>query len=330
MSAAVHHQPHEIPHVFDASRAEGDARALNQALSKFFTDGEGVFNIMCRRTVRQIKDIQAAYEKIFHKSLMDACKENSSGHFEDLLIGLNMDPCEYDAYRIRKATKGLGTDEDQLIEICAHRTVNEIQAINSFYERDYSKSALQAVQSDVSGDLGNILSLLINPANARLEPTPEHLESQLKQDCDSLFKASQDKLVGHDVLPFINVLGNHNKKYIQKLYGHYANKHGKSIDGIIASWALGGATARTLLAISTPPEEFYADLLYKAMKGVGTNDDQLIRIIIEQRERYLAKIAEFFLHKYKKTLRQWVKEETSGKYGDALLTLLDFYASVPQ
>jgi len=324
-------RPHHIPHVPNQEQALNDAVALNVALKKFFTDASAVWDIMCRRTHLQIQDIAAEYKTKFGKSLMDDCKENTSGHFEALLIGLNMSSCEFDAYRINKATKGvLSTDEDEIIEVLAHREVKEVVTINEIYQRDYGKNAMEGIQSEVSGELGHILSLLANPTNERKEPSADKYEAQLEADTRDLFAASQDKLVGHEILPFINVLGNHNRNYLTRLYAHYANKHGKSVDGIISSWTLQGAAVRTLLAIMTPIEEYYADLLYKSMKGVLTNDDQLIRIIVEQRERNLPKIAEFFLHKYKKSLHQWVVEDTMGKYGHALAVLLEFYASVKE
>jgi len=332
MSAAAsrHVHPHHIPHVHNQEQALADAVALNTALKKFFTDATSVWDIMCKRTHLQLQDIAVEYKNKFGKSLMDDCKENTSGHFEALLIGLNMTPCEFDAYRINKATKGLGTNEDEIIEIVAHREPKDVVQINEIHQRDYGKNAMEAIQSEVSGELGHILSLLVNPTNERKEPPADKYEAQLEADTRDLFAASQDKLVGHEILPFINVLGNHNRIYLARLYAHYANKHGKTVDGIISSWTLQGAAVRTLLAIMTPPEEYYADLLYHSMKGLVTSDDQLIRIIVEQRERNLPKIAEFFLHKYKKSLHQWVVEDTMGKYGHALAVLLEFYASAKE
>jgi len=99
---------------------------------------------------------------------------------------------------------------------------------------------------------------------------------------------------------------------------------------IISKWGLvTGAFEKTLLAIVTPPAEFYGVLLYKAMKGVGTNEDELIRVIITQRERHLAEINTYFLHTHKKSLKHWIKDECSGNFQKALVALIEYYAEEP-
>lgn len=53
--------------------------------------------------------------------------------------------------------------------------------------------------------------------------------------------------------------------------------------------------------------EFFASRLHKSMAGLGTNDNQLIRLIVTRCEIDLNDIKSAFEQKYGKSLRSWIK-----------------------
>lgn len=58
------------------------------------------------------------------------------------------------------------------------------------------------------------------------------------------------------------------------------------------------------------------------MKGFGTDDATLIRIIVSRSEIDLGTIKKAYQELYSKTLHDAVKKETSGDYKNALLALI--------
>lgn len=63
-------------------------------------------------------------------------------------------------------------------------------------------------------------------------------------------------------------------------------------------------------------------VLHNAMKGLGTNDSTLIRVIVTRAEIDMQYIKAEYLKKYKKPLNDGVNSETSGHYRTFLLSLL--------
>ena len=52
---------------------------------------------------------------------------------------------------------------------------------------------------------------------------------------------------------------------------------------------------------------YFADQLYKSMKGLGTDDEALIRVMVSRSEKDLVQIKEAFKDKYHKTLYSFIK-----------------------
>jgi len=58
------------------------------------------------------------------------------------------------------------------------------------------------------------------------------------------------------------------------------------------------------------------------MRGFGTDDPTLIRIIVSRSEQDLGAIKKVYLKKYEKSLYDAVQSDTSGDYKNAMLTLI--------
>jgi len=68
--------------------------------------------------------------------------------------------------------------------------------------------------------------------------------------------------------------------------------------------------------------EHDADALNKAIKGIGTDDKVLVDIISTRPRHHLLRVKEIYHQKFKHTLEQDIKGDTSGHYEDILLALI--------
>ncbi len=69
------------------------------------------------------------------QDLVDDLKSELSSHFEDIMVGVMMPIPDFAAYSVRKAVRGLGTDEETLIEVICTATNVELLAMKEAYKR---------------------------------------------------------------------------------------------------------------------------------------------------------------------------------------------------
>ena len=71
---------------------------------------------------------------LFYKDLIKDLKSELAGNFENAVVWFMEDKSVFDAKCLRQAMKGVGTDEEALIEILCTRTNEEIQQIKRAYK----------------------------------------------------------------------------------------------------------------------------------------------------------------------------------------------------
>merc|ERR1719170_140736 len=67
---------------------------------------------------------------------------------------------------------------------------------------------------------------------------------------------------------------------------------------------------------------FLRKKFYDAMKGLGTNDEALIRLVVTQKERNLRKANARYLQRYEQTLTSRIEDECSGDYKQLLVGIM--------
>lgn len=91
---------------------------------------------------------------------------------------------------------------------------------------------------------------------------------------------------------------------------------GDIMDGLIA-----------ILQCTTNKAEFFASRLHKSMAGIGTNDQQLIRLVVTRCEIDLNDIKVAFERVYGKSLRSWIKVRDFGESHNLVIGQFSFFLS---
>jgi len=254
-----------------------------------------------------------SYKNNIHRDLLKDIEDETSGNFRVALKAFLTERTAYDAELLKNAIRGVGTNDDCLIELICTRTPLELKwMFKEFEARGLGrKDALTEISEDTSGSYKKLLRAIIQSDRTKM-PDKDKLDETLARDVEALYVAGEGK-IGTDDNVFIRILGGNSREYCEKLSESYCKKYGKMLEAVVESEASFNFK-RALLALVTPLDEWYAERLQRAMKGIGTYDHELIRIVASQKDRRLKSIAKAFLHKYKSTLRTWVHDDTSGDY----------------
>ena len=111
-----------------------DAQGLRKAMKGLGTDEKAIIKIIANRTNAQRLEIKEIYEQTFKRDLIKDFKSELSGNFEKAVLALFVPPIEFDVDQLYTAMKGLGTNEDTLIEIISSRDEDHLNQIKLKYK----------------------------------------------------------------------------------------------------------------------------------------------------------------------------------------------------
>ncbi|XP_034456847.1 annexin A5b isoform X1 [Hippoglossus hippoglossus] len=297
--------------------ASADAEVLHKAMKGLGTDEDAIVQLLVARSNAQRQQIKTMYKTLFGKDLVSDLKGELGGKFESLIVGLMSAPLAYDVTSIRNAIKGAGTDEKVLVEIIGSRTAQQVKEISAAYRQEYDDDLEEDVSGDTSGHFKRLLVILLQSNRQK-----GIQQGEIENDAQALFKAGEQKF-GTDEQSFVTILGNRSAEHLRKVFDAYMKLSGYEMEETIQKETSGGLRDLLLAVVkcarSVPV--YFAETLYYAMKGAGTDDDTLIRVMVTRSEVDLLDVRSEFRRLFACSLHSMIKGDTGGDYRKALLLL---------
>ncbi|XP_052569192.1 annexin A1 [Peromyscus californicus insignis] len=296
-----------------------DVAALHKAIMVKGVDEATIIDILTKRTNAQRQQIKAAYLQETGKPLDETLRKALTGHLEEVVLALLKTPAQFDADELRASMKGLGTDEDTLIEILVSRNNKEIREINRVYREELKRDLAKDITSDTSGDFRKALLSL-----AKGDRCEDFSVNQDLADTDAraLYEAGERRK-GTDANVFITIMTARSFSHLRRVFQNYRKYSDHDMNKVLDLEMKGDIekclTALVKCATSTPA--FFAEKLYEAMKGAGTRHKALIRIMVSRSEIDMNEIKVFYQKKYGISLCQAILDETKGDYEKILVAL---------
>jgi annexin A7/11 len=300
--------------VFPNIHPDQDAKDLRDAMKGVGTDEKVLIHIICNRSRQQLAAIEIAFKARFGKDLKKEIKSEVSGNFKKVLVYRFKTQFELKRRGIMKAVKGMGTNERRLIDCLAFTPNAEMAAL-----RATQKDMVDKVLKDLSGHFKDAIKDLFG---ADRNESPNINPAEIHEDVRTLYKAGEGRL-GTDEKTFIKILTNKAPWYNQALNQAYKAEHKHSLEvGIKKEFS--GYLKELLIALLTPPFDYWADQLYESMHGAGTNDKELTFIFGYLEKNELKAVEAIFNKRYPKHLKDMIKGDTTGHYEKVLLELLGY------
>ena len=299
---------------------EEDCKVLRNAVHGWGTDEKAIINVIVNRNAAQRAEIRRTYKACFGKDLIKRLKEDTSGNFKEVICAMFMTPAEYDAYCLYRAMKGLGTDEGVLIEIIGTRNCQQLQEIKEVFEKEYKNTLENWVVGDTSFNFKLLLVALLQ-CNRSNNPNPDINKCQA--DAQALYNAGEGRF-GTDEATFIRIFANRSAAEIACINQCYMKMRGKGVLHAIDKEFSGDVKKllQTVVGGLLDIHGYFAMRIREAVRGLGTNNSKLIRVIISRCEIDLPQIKDAYQKIYNRDLLKDVRDDTSGYYRQILTGLI--------
>ena len=297
-----------------------DADALRKAMKGIGCDKKAITDICSHRTNAQRLEIVKAYKASYGRDLIADLKSELHGKYEDAIIAFFTDPIEYDADELRKAMKGMGTNEDTLIEIIASRPAPILAQVKAKFNEKYKRDLEADVKSETSGTLRKLLIALLQCSRStNTMPNP----AQSAAIAEEIHKAGEAKL-GTDESVFNKYFCTLSPHELAAVSREYHKLTGHTILQAIDKEFSGDSkkTLRTIVYATLSPSEYFATRVHDAVKGLGTKDHLLIRVIVSRSEIDMPQIKQYYKQLFGKDMYEDVKNDISGEYRELLLGII--------
>ncbi|KAK2145647.1 hypothetical protein LSH36_667g01067 [Paralvinella palmiformis] len=297
---------------------EQAVRELKHAMEIKGCNEEVVIRILTDHNNAQRQEIKNKYRSIFGKELDKDLKKELKGKLESVVVALLTPPREYLVHELRNAMKGLGTDEQTLIDIMMPRTNREVKILKDTYKQVYGRDLDKDIHSETSGQFREVM---LAQAQGNRDTTEDVMVAI--RDAEELTLAAREKKWDSDSVLY-RIMFQRSHAQLRAIFKLYENATGQDIEDSIKQKTKGDLE-NSLIGLARSAKGiryFYATRLYEAMKGKGINDDVVIRTFVSRSEIDLARVAEEYQRLFHNSLSSAVAADTKGSYQTILLRLL--------
>jgi len=299
--------------------AETDSNVLYTAMKGLGTNEKKIIDIVANRSSAQLMAVETKFNTLYGKDLKKWLGKELKGHLEKVVLGRFFGPHAYQAYVLRNAMAGMGTDERALIDVICTKNRAEMASVKKAYETMYKRDLIQDIQSETSGDFRRIL---VSLASAGRENKPVDLELATKE-AKALFEAGEESW-GTDEATFNVIFATRSFPQLRATMLAYKKQTGHDMDKVISKEMSSDLKRAylTLVHYILDPITYYSEVLFKSMKGIGTDDNTLIRTVLARCEIDLGDIKKRYVKLHQKTLDKAIKSETSGDYRKIMIEIV--------
>ncbi|KAL5751541.1 hypothetical protein ACOSQ2_022048 [Xanthoceras sorbifolium] len=296
-----------------------DVERLHKAFKGWGTDEKTIISILAHRNASQRLLIREIYKETYGDDLLKTIDKELSRDFERAVLLWTFTPAERDAYLVNEAVKSHTVNKWVLLEIACTRSSLQLYAAKQAYHARYKKSLEEDVAYHTSGDIRKLLVPLVS--SFRYEGDEVNM-ALAKKEAKIIREAISDKKYNDDEL--IRILSTRSKAQLNASLNHYKDEYGKSINKDLITDSKDDflILLRAAIKCLTFPEKYFEKVLRMAIKGYGTDEWAVTRVVTTRAEVDMQHIKEEYHRRNSVTLESAIARDTSGDYKKMLLALI--------
>ncbi|KAI8911845.1 hypothetical protein EDD86DRAFT_125359 [Gorgonomyces haynaldii] len=257
------------------------SKALHTAFKGFGCDKDAIISLLAKRSPEETVQIAQGYKAAFGQDLVEKIKKETSGHLETLLVNLVTPIPELEAQAFQDAVRGIGTDEELLVEILACKSNIDIANMKQAYLFLYKKDLEKAVANDLSSkELRKFFVALLQGCRDE-----SGTMSSVEQDVKQLYAAGEGRW-GHENSVFFQILSTRSYPHLSLVIDGYQKQYGKPFLQAIKS-EFSGMLEKVLMqyvsAVSNYPQ-YLAARFDKTMRFFNTDERRLSSLVARCRD----------------------------------------------
>uniref|UniRef100_G3PWL0 Annexin n=1 Tax=Gasterosteus aculeatus aculeatus TaxID=481459 RepID=G3PWL0_GASAC len=211
-----------------------------------------------------------------------------------------------DAEVLRRAMKGIGTDEDVVFMLLSARSNDQRQQIKAEFKKAYGKDLVSALKSELGGLFEHLIVALMTPPSS--------------YDASQLHKALKGAGTEDDVL--IEILASRTGKQVKDIIKVYKKEFNGKLEKDICGDTSGHYQKLLVILLQE---------LYAAGEGkFGTDEEKFITILGNRSAEHLRKVFDAYKELSGSDIEDSIEGETTGNLENLLLAVVKCARSVPQ
>ena len=287
--------------------------------SSLFTkkDEEAIYDLITKTSLSDRMSISRYYKGAFNSSLFSDIQSKIGDDFGYCAGQMFLSPIEFCLHHLKL---GLKNDYETVLEILTSKTNEELKVIEKVYKLDTGNELRNDIMKEYKGIIGKNLILMFDTARSN--------NSKLrKNECERLAKLlieKEPKLWVEDEKIFKDIFLMKSPEELVLIARYYFNITKNNLIETINDKLKdkNQLLLKEILFNNIMPHELFAEKLNLAIKGIGTNEEILSRVLVSRYEIDMPLIKEMYEYKYNISLKDHIIDDTSGMYQKLCLFLV--------
>ncbi|KAF9186775.1 hypothetical protein BGZ51_000851 [Haplosporangium sp. Z 767] len=309
-----------------------DLQNIHTALTYAVPDQEALVNIIGRREYQQLVTIAHHYKAVYGVDLVKELDKRIIGSVGSLLSGACMHKVLAEVHHLYRSGKSSrkyealrkkDTPLEVFCEILIGRTSDELRELHEAFMTLHNVTLLEHVHAHIKDKtIKDFFTAIVQYKEEKPLEEVGDVEDAIEKLHSLLYAPDMEGLLQYvsslTTAQLHKLVRSYNKKYLD---AHVVT----TIRKVVAPKSKSEHVDVLLFAVmqAADPPRHVALLMEQSMAGLGTNEDQLSRLVILNRGKFMDKVKAAYQIDYCRTLADRIRGDTSGLYSNLICHLIN-------